>query len=108
MARPKIDEKAKRVAVSISVPQSIKEAAEDSGNASRYFEHAVRACVGIQQIVGSLGKRVTKEAAAEALDMIADVVIAWSRIGEETEPFVMPEASPAPRKAPTKRARKAS
>ena len=43
MTRRKIREEEKREAISISVPKVVKQAAIDSGNASRFFEQAAAA-----------------------------------------------------------------
>lgn len=99
MGRPKISEKSKRVPISVSVSQDVKELAERSENASRFFERSVNTCRAINDVLAQLGEgKTTKEAVLGALEDIEDLMAGWDAQLEEKMP--LEKALPRPLERP--------
>lgn len=94
MGRPKINEKKRRVTISVSVSQDVKELAERSENASRFFERSVNTCRAINDVLSQIGEgKTTKEVVLGALEDIEDLMAGWDAQLEEKMPFEKAMAS---------------
>jgi len=85
MARPRLSDQKKKVAVSISVSREMAELAEATGNSSHFFQTSAECGRALALLVQKL--RVKALSLKEAMEDVEDIADIWMREFDGTIPF---------------------